>query len=77
MMHWDKLDMDDTFAHTKLTTWNNMAYIYEWYLETWMKLIAWMKRDQTNGLNSLSMNENRLSGEFWSQKCYQPWNSTI
>jgi hypothetical protein len=59
MMHWDKLDMDDIFAHTKLMTWNNMAYIYEWYLESWMKLIAWMKQDQTNGLNSLSMNENR------------------
>jgi hypothetical protein len=26
---WDKLDMDDIFAHTKLMTWNNMACIYE------------------------------------------------
>jgi hypothetical protein len=29
MIHWDKLDMDDIFAHTKLMTWNNMACIYE------------------------------------------------
>jgi hypothetical protein len=29
MMHWDKLDMDDIFAHKKLMTWNNMACIYE------------------------------------------------
>lgn len=77
MMHCNKLDMDDIFAHTKLMTWNHMVCKYEWYSKTWMKLITWMKQDQTNGLNSLSMNENRLSGEFCSQKCYQPWNSTI
>jgi hypothetical protein len=64
MMHWDKLDMDDICTHTKLMKWNNMASIEEWYSKTWMKLIAWMKQDQTNGLNSLSKNENRLTGEF-------------